>query len=110
MRLADRHGKPLSQVLDYPAWELSYWAAWMAREPTDGQRVEFSIANFFSKWLSANSKKGARVPEARDLILPDYWSQKAEQAHQASAALDVKAIVSEFARAGAIVKKRDDYL
>ena len=110
MRLADRHGKPLSQVLDYPAWELPYWHVWMAREPTDGQRTEYAIANFFSKWLSANSKKGARIPQPHELMLPDYWNQKAGQEHQAAAEQDVKAIMAEFARSGAVIKKRDDYL
>lgn len=110
MRLADRHGRPLSQVLDYPAWEMPYWASWITREPSDGHRIEYAVARFFSQWLHANSKKGARIPQAHELTLPDFWSEHALQAHRASAKKDVNAIVAEFARSGHTIKKRDEYL
>ena len=111
MRLADRHGQPLSQVLsDYPAWELPYWAVWISREPTDGQRVEFAVARFMTQWLHANSKKGARVPQAHELVMPDYWNEHAQKEQRAAAKQDVSLLVAEFARAGHAVKKRDDYL
>lgn len=111
MRLADRHSRPLSEVLsDYPAWELPYWAVWLSREPTDGQRVEYAVAQFFSNWLSANSKKGARVPQAHELVMRDYWQERALENQRIAAKRDTNLIIAEFARAGASIKQQDEYL
>lgn len=106
MRLADRHGQPLSKILsDYPAWELPYWAVWIAREPTDGQRVEYAVARFFSQWLHANSKKGAAIPPAHELVLQDYWQER--QSQKDAAKKDANIIIAEFARTGHSVKQRE---
>lgn len=94
MRLADRHGRPLSEVLsDYPEWELPFWASWMAREPDSGRRVEIMVAKLLRTFISANSKKHHKPPDLEDLVIPDWW---AEKNHRLSARRDVDALINAF--------------
>ena len=95
MKLADRHGRPLSEVLDYPAWELPFWAVWMAREPDEGRRVESIFARFFSAYLSAHSKKGKSVPKPAELVWPDYWQETNSKQSE-----ETKALLKLFADSG----------
>lgn len=114
MKLADRHGRPVSQVLsEYPGWELNYWAAWMAREPSDGRRVEFAVAHLHSTTIGINSKKGHKVPKAQDLVIPDYWAEQAEIEHQKAAQQDAHEITRMLMRSGVHVdvnRNEDEYL
>ena len=97
MRLADRHGKPLSQVaVEYPDWELAYWSVWFEVEPTDGERVELAIARFFQSWISGHIEKGKPVPKLQDLMLSSHWAKQAE---------DPEALLrASFKRAAALTK------
>lgn len=114
MRLADRHGKPLSQVAsEYPAWEIPYWSTWLAHTPTGEQRIEFQLAAFRSEWLSAHSKKGAKVPTPDKLLLPDFWDEQDRRAHLRKTKSDVSTIAGVFKQAGLSVieaKPNEDYL
>lgn len=101
MRLADRHGKPLSQVAsEYPAWELPYWSVWMARTPSDGQRVEIAVARLHQSWLSAHSKKGQQAPPIERLLLDDYWVEHDRRVQRKRAQEDVSSLTQMFAQAG----------
>lgn len=74
MRIAGHLGRPLSHVLsEVPDRELAYWAAWFAHEPSDGQRVEYAIAQLTRNFIAANSKKGHKPPSISDLLMPDWW-------------------------------------
>lgn len=98
MRLADRQGLPLSRVLaEYPSWELPYWQVWMAHEPTDGQRTEYMLAQIASMYAGSHRKKGARAPQPKDFMLPDYWSTQ-------NAKADTNKLINMFADAGCTVK------
>lgn len=116
MRLADRHGKPLSQVAEeYPAWELPYWSVWMAHTPTDGQRVEIAVARLHSQWLGAHMKKGKQPPPPQDLLLPDYWLEHDRRVHLRRSQDDISALTQAFAQAGVEIVHRkpsddEDYL
>lgn len=101
MRVADRHGRPLSEVLAYPSWELAYWSVWMSREPDDGARVERILAIFLSQWTGAHIKKGAKPPSPQDLMWPDYWSEQNEKERKKR---DVRMMIEQFSAAGAPVK------
>ena len=105
MRIADRHGKPLTQVLsEYPESELPYWASWYSREPSDGQRIEFAVARFLSQYIAVHSKKGHAAPKPHELITPDWWAE-----HNRSKAInaDNDAITQAFAEAGyRVITKR----
>ena len=105
MRLADRHGRPLSQVMsEYPAWELGYWASWMRRVPTGDNRVEWQLACFRSQWMSANLKKGHKPPSPQELLLPDWFQNQADIATKKAAKRDIDLMVSEFAKSGTAVQ------
>jgi len=100
MRVADRHGRPLSQVLsEYPDWEMSYWAAWGHREPTDGAKVEAILARFFSSWIGAHSKKGRKIPSPSELVYPSYWCEQRKSDNS-----DSNAITSALMRSGVKIK------
>lgn len=100
MRVADRHGRSLSEVLDYPAWELPYWAAWISHEPTDGQRIEFAVARFMCQWTAAHMKKGKAPPKPKDFVIRDYWTEQAELDKARAAKRDVDAMIAELKDAG----------
>lgn len=111
MRLADRHGRPLSRVLaEYPAWELRYWQVWMAREPLPGHRVEYVLAQIAANHVNMNRKKGASPLKPADFMIPDYWQQLADQEHQANAKSDSDMITRMFVKSNAKIKyrKHDD--
>lgn len=101
MRLADRHGRPLSEVMAYSSWEMAYWSVWMSREPADGRRVEWILATFLSQWMGAHMKKGHKPPKPHELIVPDYWAQRNErQANKRN----IEALIESFSDAGIPVK------
>lgn len=105
--MADRHGQPLSFVLEnYPAWELPYWAAWYSREPTDGQRVEFAVARFMCSWASAHTEKGKPKPKVSDYLIKDYWEEKAEVNRKAAGRRDFQMMVDELKSAGMNIIER----
>ena len=109
MRLADRHGLPLSRVMsEYPAWELPYWAVWMSREPSDGRRIEWAVASLHSTFVSVNSKKGASVPKAQELVIPDYWFERHEKARLVKSKADASALIQAFAKAGCEIRQQKD--
>lgn len=111
MRLADRHGRPLSQVLaEYEDWEIPYWQLWMDREPLPGRRVEYVAAQIASNHANMHRKKGARAVKPVDFMIPDYWHQLAEQEHQAKAKSDSDMITRMFVKSHAKIKyqKHDD--
>lgn len=102
MRIADRHGRPLSEVLsEYPAWELPYWASWFAHEPDAGRRVEIAVAQLTRNFIAANSKKGHKPPKIADLIVPDWW---AEHNHKRAAQDDIRTLTEAFSDAGIPIK------
>ena len=102
MRVADRHGRSLSEVLsEYPDWEMSYWASYYAREPDSGRRVEYMLARFLSTYLSAHSKKGHQPPKPADLFLPDWYREN----HQPTASRDdVNMLIELFSESGIPVR------
>lgn len=107
MRLADRHGRPLSQVAsEYPAWELPYWSVWMARTPSDGQRAEIAVARLHQSWLSAHQKKGQQAPPIERLLMPDYWAEHDRKVQRQRAQEDASALTQMFASAGVEVVHR----
>lgn len=113
MRVADRHGRPLSEVLEYPAWEMPYWASWYSREPSDGQRAEFAVARFMCSWLGAHTEKGKPKPKVSDCVMEDYWENKAERDRKTAAKRDFQMMVQELKDAGLNVIERkpgEDYL
>lgn len=114
MKLADRHGRPLSQVMsEYPAWELPYWAVWMSRVPSEGDRLEWQLACFRSQWMSANSKKGANVPKPHELVMVDWFTQKHEAVAKKKQQDDISAMIQAFSSVGLSVNKakpQGDYL
>lgn len=115
MRIADRHGRPLSQVAsEYPAWELPYWSVWMARTPSDGQRAEVAVARLHQSWLSAHQKKGHQAPPIERLLMPDYWVEHDRRVQDKRAKHDVDVMAKVFKQAGIDVVVRnpndEDYL
>lgn len=101
MRLADRHGRPLSQVLaEYPEWEIGFWRVWMAREPSPGQRVEHVNAQIAAIYRNTHLKKGARSSKPMDFMIPDYWAQQDEKS-------DCDALIGIFSDAGCQVKFKE---
>lgn len=109
MRIADRHGRPLSEVLsEYPAWELPYWASWLAREPDAGRRVEIAVAQLHRSFISANSKKGHKPPKIHELLVPDWW---ADNNKRRAAQKDIFTLTEAFTDAGipVIIKSRGNH-
>lgn len=98
MRIADRHGRPLSEVLsDYPAWELPFWASWYSHELSDGHRTEIAVARLTRNFIAANSKKGHQPPDLEDLVIGDWW---AEKNRESALRADDDAITRAFRQAG----------
>ncbi len=102
MRIADRHGRPLSEVLsEYPEWELPYWSAWYAHEPSDGLRAEYAVAQLTRNFIAANSKKGHSPPAISDLLLPDWWLQNNQKL---AAKKDMDTLIAAFSESGIPIK------
>lgn len=114
MMLADRHGRPVSEIAsEYPDWEIEYWAAWLSREPSDGVRVERAVAYLHSTFIGVNSKKGSTVPKPHELSIPNYWLEKAEANRLAKSKEDANALAQAFKDAGCEVhyaKHESEYL
>ena len=108
MMMADRHGRPLSEIAsEYSEWEIPYWAAWYSREPTDGRRIEFAISRLHANWLGTHMKKGHKPPKPQDLVIPDYWTAEAKRKKQADAKSDADYLVAMFRGAGCTVNVKD---
>lgn len=102
MKIADRHGRPLSEVLsEYPEWELPFWDSYYTREPDAGRRVEFIVARLLSTFIAVNSKKGHKPPRPSDLVIPDWW---AENIPRLAAQADVDELVELFSSSGIPIK------
>jgi hypothetical protein len=102
MKLADRHGRPLSQVLsEYEEWELPYWASWFAHEPSDGKRVEIAIAQLTRNFIASNLKKGRKPPKIDELLIPDWWI---ENNKRAAARRDINTLTQAFVDSGIPIK------
>jgi hypothetical protein len=85
---------------EYPAWEISYWGAWMRRVPTGQERVEWQLACFRSQWMSAHVKKGAEVPKPQELLLPDWFQTQKDIQQRKAAKRDIDTILGQFMSVG----------
>lgn len=111
MQIADRHGKSMSQVAsDYPAWELPYWAVWLARVPDDGKRVEVAVARLACNWSNAHRKKGAPMSKPEDHMLKDYFAEKDAAIIRARSKDDITAMTNVFMQSGLsiVVKNQEE--
>lgn len=99
MKLADRHGKPLSQVLaEYPAWELPYWQTYYALDPPPEEKLELIVAKGICLYANANSGKGKRKHTPSDYMYPDMFKKLQEQDNNDT-------IRHAFAKAGLEIKR-----
>lgn len=74
MRLAERLGVSLKQLLsDYTRKELDLWVAWIAKEPSDGQKIEYALANLTMLTFNINSEK-QNHRTANDFIYKADWT------------------------------------
>lgn len=73
MRLAERLGVSLRTLLsDYTRNELNLWFAWMAKEPTEGERIELAVARLAALTHNINSKKQHHV-KPKDFMYQAQW-------------------------------------
>lgn len=70
MKFCERRDKELSEVLNMPIKEQDLWMAWTAKEPTDGERIEFGIAKLCYLVAGLTSKK---PPDLSKFVYKADW-------------------------------------
>lgn len=72
MRLAERLGVSLKKLLgDYSRKEIDLWLAWIAKEPSEGERIELAVARLASMTHNINSKKKSTY---KDYLFKVDWT------------------------------------
>lgn len=58
MRLAERLGVSLRTLFrDYTPNEINLWLAWMKKEPSEGERIEWAVAKLCAIHTSTKEKR-----------------------------------------------------
>lgn len=93
-RLAAQLGKPLHEVVEWPAWSVQLMQVFLSREPTAEERCEVAVAHASAIYAGANMSRGKPRPKISDFMLfRNAWEQKIDESRYTADELKTMAVL-----------------